>query len=100
MSYLGLFERASAVAAKIDVSAEARAVMTDLDHEVEAGFAAVLDKSLPAPSLNDVLTRFAKVAPIDGSIPADEAFALVERFYYGRKIGQTLTEFKTAWERT
>lgn len=100
VSYLGLFERASAVALKIDVSADARDVMIDLDHQVEAGFAAVLDKSLPAPSLDDVLTRFAKVAPIDGSIPADEAFALVERFYYGRKIGQTLSEFKAAWERT
>lgn len=100
VSYLGLFERASAVALKVDVSADARAVMADLDQEVESGFDAVLDASVAPPALDDLLVRFAKVAPLDGSIPTDEAFALVERFYYGRKIGQTLTEFKAAWERT
>lgn len=100
VSYLGLFERASAVAAKIDVSADARAVMMELDHQVETGFAAVLDADQPAPALDDILARFVKVVPLDGAVPVDEAFALVERFYYGRKIGQTLSEFKAAWERT
>lgn len=100
VSYLGLFERASAVALKIDVSAEAREVMADLDREVEKGFDGVFVAEMAPPALDALMARFAKVAPLDGSIPTDEAFALVERFYYGRKIGQTLTEFKTAWERT
>lgn len=100
VSYLGLFERASAVAQRIEVSADARAVMADLDHEVEKGFDAILEASMAPPALDDLLSRFARVAPLDGSMPADEVFALVERFYYGRKIGQTLTEFKAAWERT
>ncbi|WP_018700902.1 FUSC family protein [Amorphus coralli] len=99
VSYLGLFERASAVAASVETSAAAGAVMSDLDRAVEAGFEAAIAPKLAAPDLEDLLDRFGQVAPLDGSIPAAEAFALVERFYYGRRLGQTLAEFKTAWEK-
>lgn len=96
--YLGLFERASAVAAR-EGAGPAKPVLDELDETVETGFAAVFDPKTEAPSLEPVLTRFIEVVPLDGSIPAEQASAIVERFYYGRKIGQTLAEFKATWAR-
>ncbi|MEW5424816.1 FUSC family protein [Amorphus sp. 3PC139-8] len=96
--YLGLFERASAVTAR-EGAGPAKAVLDELDQVVEATFDAAFDPKKEAPALDPVLARFTEAVPLDGSIPAEQASAIVERFYYGRKIGQTLAEFKTTWAR-
>ncbi|MDQ0313908.1 FUSC family protein [Amorphus orientalis] len=100
VSYVGLYERAVAGMTRIEVGEATRATFADLDGRVDAAFAVLTGSGDALPDFDDLLPKFAAVAPLDGSIPAAEAAVLVERLYYGRRIGQTLGELQTEWART
>jgi len=91
VSYLGLFERARAAYRhhSKNPTAAVQSALQELDDQILATFHAQ-KKAQPFPNLQDLIPRFAQVSPLDGSVPAAEAFHLVEQLYYGRRLAETL----------
>lgn len=100
VTYLGLYERSAAATAGADLGEGAVSVLKELDDRIDAAFDAVFAATPADSDFQDLLTRFGAVAPLDGSVPAAQAFSLVERYYYGRKLADTLAEFRTIWARS
>ncbi len=94
ISFLGLFERARAAYRHFgrEKRAEAEAVLEELDARVLAAFDACRGEGTFPTDFQELIAKFATVAPLDGSLPAEEVFHLVEQLYYGRRITETLRD--------